>query len=259
MSNFIYAIENVKMVGPSQLEEAGLSGIFNKTEIWIHTLPTGVSQRYSTAGPGGECILFAADIDVKLLHYKPNEQMWKKSINGKFYVGLYKNFPPTEQNLRRKKQMAGHEVELAGGEKWLVPVARIITGGSALPQSLILGKNGEVFTEALPKYAQFSSKVEKLWEDFQCENNWKQGRPKLSITERMEFAIEALGWNYKVGPNEVNLLKLITTDNLSEILAAIIDVPTILEVSKQMADEKKNTDDVSTKDGSSSGSGAGDS
>ena len=250
MSNFIYAIENVKMVGPSQLEEAGLNGIFE----------TEISQRYSAAGPAGECVLLAAaDIDVKLLHYKPDEQTWKKSIDGKFHIGLYKGRPPTEQNLQRKKQLAGHEIELADATKWLVPVARIITGGTALPQSLILGKNGEVFTEALPKYARFSAKVEKLWEDFQCENNWKQGRPKLSITERMEFAIEALGFNYKVGPNEVNLLKLITTENLSEILAAIIDLPTILEVSKQMADEKKNTDRADIKDGSSSGNGAKDS
>jgi len=81
MSNFIYAIENVKMVGPSQLEEAGLNGIFE----------TEISQRYSAAGPAGECVLLAAaDIDVKLLHYKPDEQTWKKSIDGKFHIGLYK-------------------------------------------------------------------------------------------------------------------------------------------------------------------------
>jgi len=261
MSGFIYAIEDVKMVSSRQLEDAGLGGIFDKVEI---------AQRYSAAGPGGkECVLFAAaDIDVKLLYFKPNEQTWKKSINGKFHVGFYKDSPPTEKTLRRKKQLAGHEIELAdpcqqqagaGGEKWLVPVARIITGGSALPQSLILGKDGEVVTEALPKYARFSSKVEKLWEDFQCENNWKEGQPKLTVKERMELAIEALAWNYKVGADEVNLLKLITTENLSEIIAAVIDVPTLIEVSKQMKDEKKNTEDVSTNDGSNSGSGSSDS
>ncbi len=248
--DFIYAISNIKTVSSSQLEETGLSGLFDKGQI---------SQRYSTAGPAGECVLFAsADIDAKLLHYKPNEQTWKKSVDGKFHIGLYKGQPPTEKTLRRKKQLVGYEVELAGGEKWLIPLARILAGGSIFPQSLMLGKNGELITEAMPKYALFSAKVEKLWDDFQCENKCREGELKLSMTERMELAIEALAWNYKVGADEVNLLKLITTENLSEILAAVIDVPTILEVSKQMVDAKKNAEDVSTKDGSSSGSGTGD-
>lgn len=233
MSDFIYAIENVKTVTARQLEDAGLAGIFGKVEI---------SQRYSTAGPGGECVLFAsADIDVKLLHFsirspkdKPDEQTWKKGINGKYHIGFYNGSPPTERILQRKKQLAGHEVELADGNKWLVPVARIITGKSALPQSLILGKNGEVFTEALPKYTQFSSKVEKLWEDFSSEIEGEKKQPKLTFKEQLQLAVEALAFNYRVGMDEVNILKLFTTQNFGEVLAAIIDIPTLMKAEDAM-------------------------
>jgi len=224
MTDLIYAIQNVKTVTAQCIDSAGLAGLFE----------TQIAQRYSTAGPGGkECVLFAAaDIDVKLLYFKPNEQSWKESINGKYWLGFYKDSPPTEKTLRRKKQLAGHEVELADGNKWLVPVARIITGGSKLPQTLIFGKDGEVVAEAIPKYAQFSAKVEKLWEDFRSEFDGEKKQPKLTSKEQIEVAVEALGFNYRVGMEEVNLLKLFTTENFSEVLTAIIDIPTLMEVSK---------------------------
>lgn len=232
MANFIYAIENVKIVSSLQLDEAGLTGIFDKVEI---------SQRYSTIGPGGkECVLLmGAGKDTKLLYFRPKEQNWQKSMNGKYWLGFYTDDRPTERDLRRKRQLAGHEIELADGDRWLIPTARMLSGGSTLPQSLILGKNGEVLTEELSEYAQFSSKVGQLWEDFQCENKWKEGELKLTVTERMRLAIEALAWNYHIGVDEANLLKLITTQNISEILAAIIDVPTLIRVSEEVQAEKR--------------------
>ena len=187
--------------------------------------------------------------ETKQLYFKPEEQMWQQSLNEKYYIGIINNEKPTEETLRRKKQLAGHEVELGDGGKYLITVARIITGGSALPQSLILGKNGEVLTEALPQYAQFSAKVEKLWEDFQIENKWKEGEIKISVKERMIFAAEALTWNYHISLDEINLLKLITTENLGEIMAAIIDVPTLIAVAKQRKAEKKNIVPAVTGDG----------
>jgi len=117
--------------------------------------------------------------------------------------------------------------------------------------SLILGKNGEVFIEELPQYAGFGAKAEKLWADFLNENSEKKKEePELSVPERMAFAIEALAWNYHIGTEEVNLLKLITTQNLSEIMAAIIDVPTLVKVAKErMEAEKKNKGPVTTDGG----------
>lgn len=236
MAGFIYAIPAGGMISAKKLEEVGLAGIFG-TEIIKAAF---YSQRGTSQGPGGgDCTLICIGDDAKQLYFKPEEQTWQQSLNGKYRVGFYENDRPDEQSLRRKKQLAGFEVELGDGGKWLIPVARIITGGSVLPQSLILGKDGAIVTEALPQYAEFSAKAEKLWEDFQVENKWKEGKTKLTVAERMTFAIEALAWNYHINIEEVNLLKLITTENLGEIMAAIIDVPTIIEVAKQMKDEKK--------------------
>jgi len=238
------------MVDFEKLKAAGLAGIFEGVVY---------SQRGTAQGPGGgDCTLVCIGEETKQLYFKPEEQTWQQSLNGKYYVGIINGEKPTEEELRRKKQLAGHEVELAPsafsrkqeeGAKWLVPVARIIGGGSILPQSLILGKNGEVVTEELPQYAEFSAKAGKLWEDFQIENKLAEGELKLTVAERMTFAIEALAWNYHIGTEEVNLLKLITSINLGEIMSAIIDVPTLVAVMKQMETEKKNADPAATDGG----------
>ena len=241
MAHFLYAIPNGGMVNAEKLKTAGLAGIFEGVTY---------SQRQTSQGPGGgDCTLICIGDDAKALYFKPEQQAWQQSLNGKYQVGLYEKDKPTEEILRREKQLAGHEIEMGDGSKWLVPVARIITGGSSLPQSLILGKNGEVLTEALPQYAQFSAKAEKLWEDFRNEISKKKEKIKMTIPERMAFAIEALAWNYHIGTEEVNLLKLITTQNLHEVLEAIIDIPTLVEVAKQMEDEKKNKGPANINDG----------
>lgn len=252
MSGFLYAIPKVSTIGAKQLAKVGLAPVFDKVKE---------SQRPAGRGPGGgQCTLVCIGGNGKSLFYKPAEQTWQKSHNGKYWVGFYNDDPPTEQGLRRKTQLAGHYVELTDGGKWLVPVARILSGGSRLPQSLILGSNGEVITEPLPQYAGFSSKVEKAWEDFQVENGWKEGELQLSIAERMKLAIEALGWNYHVQTEEVNLLKLITTQNLNgEILAAIIDLPTLVEISKEFKEHKKKDESADIDDGTSSKDGSADS
>lgn len=243
MAGFIYAIPNGGMINAKKLEAVGLMSIF------ADIIPN-FSQRQAAKGPGGgDCTLICIGDDAKSLYFKPEEQSWQQSLNGKYWVGFYNENKPNEQNLRRKKQLAGHEIELGDGSKWLVPIARIITGGSAMPQSLILGKNGEVFTEKLPQYAQFSAQAEKLWDDFRTETSNKKQEIKLSISERMKFAYEALEWNYLVGTEEINLLKLITTENLHDVLEAIIDIPTLVKVAKEMEAEKKNKEHADINDG----------
>lgn len=244
---FLYAISNVNTVTAKTLTECGLDGTFAGRAF---------SQRaYSSGGPGGDkCVLITAG-EAKHLFYKPEEQKWQKSADGKYRIGIQIEEPPTPNELSRKKQLAGHYVELADGNEWLIPVARVLTGGAALPQALILGANGEVFAEELTEYAMFSDAAQKLWGDFEIENKVTNGMLTLDIAARMKLAIEALAYNYFIGAEEVNMLRLITSQNLGEIMAAIIDIPTLIEVSEKMLEDKKKVGHAHTEDGSSSGSG----
>ena len=242
MAGFIYAIEKARTVSKQVLDDAGLAPVLGDIET---------AQRHTIAGPGGaECVLLmGAGADTKLLYYRPDQQTWYKSLNDKYWVGFYNDDPPGEAVLRRKKQLAGHKVKLIDGVEWLVPVARILSGGSALPRALILGANGEVVTEVLAQYCEFSSRVEKLWEDFQCEQGWQQGRPSMDLKQRWHLAAEALSWNYYVNAAEISLLKLINTSTLADILGAVIDLPTLETVAKEITAHKKKDNPADTNGG----------
>lgn len=248
---FIYAVPKTNMIAEAKLKAFGLPDFIDSKATQTHTF----------AGPGGgdATLLIREGGKASQLYYKPDEQEWKLSLNGKFYVGYYNASPPSEPELRREVQMAGHEVELGDGAFWLVPVARVIVGGSRLPQSLMLGSKGEVIAEALPQYAAFSAKVEKVWQDFEGELGLKDGDEQLTMTERMQIAIESLGLNYAIGADEVNALGLLTTQNLSKVLAAVIDVPTVMKLMKKMELAKKKDSPAETADGSSINSGDSDS
>jgi len=234
MAAFIYAIPGTGLASESKIKKAGLEGLFG---------PESPSQRPITTGPGGKSCILVSTIKPKQLLFKPGEQNWAESLSGKYQVGFYVNEPPGPGDLARPTQLAGHEVELGDGNKWLVPVCRIIPGGSTLPKTLLLGKDGEVMTEDLPKYAEFSAMVERLWADFLGETgkDEKDYQSEMPVTERMQLAIKALGWNYRVTADEVNALKLITTQHLYQVLNAIIDLPTLVEVIKK--NSRPDTDD----------------
>ena len=243
MAGFIYAIENVKMVGSLQLEEAGLTSIFSEVEI---------SQRYSTAGPGGgECVLLMrAGEDTKLLYFKPKEQHWDRSLNEKYWLGFYEKNRPTPEILARENQINGHEVEL-NGQKWRLPLARMFPEGTMLPETLLLGRDGKIIKESIPRYAEFSRKAETLWEDLQKILGWMEGKRKLTEEEKWSLIVEALSFNYHVGPDEINALKLISTANLINIYGAIVDLPSIISMGEEMAEARKKTgkSEAKTKDG----------
>lgn len=244
---FLYAIENGSMVTGEMIKASGLSHAFDEDiDITQGSIESG--------GPNnGKCVIFSAG-QANKCRYKPAAQSWQKSNNGKFWLGVYNDDRPRPEELAVSVQLAGHWVKLEDGNKWLVPVARQIVGGSALPKSLVLGANGEVVEKQLPKYAGFWSRVEKLWNDFLVTNKMeKDGKIQLTMAQRMQLAAEALGFNYRIGIDEINMLSMLTTQNMSKIEAAIIDIETAVLIMKELNKKK----DAQIKDGSTTSSGSG--
>ena len=231
MGGFIYAFDGSMPAATKRRNQADFVKIFG---------PDVGQTRQSERGPGGKaCTLWQYRSASKRLLYKPEQQTWSESLTGGYWTGFYNDEKPTEQELRRDVQLAGHLIELGNGEKWLIPVARFISGGSRLPQSLILGSNGELVTETLPEFAAFGCKVEKLWQDFENEMNQVEAEPLVDAKQRWQLAVEALRLNYFVGADEVNALRLLTTKNLNEIMAAILAVPSWVKMANDNQDAKK--------------------
>ena len=197
--------------------------------------------RGHTAGPGGgSCVLVADErIGSKNLQYAPAEQTWVRSLDDKFWLGFYNDRPPTEADLKRELQVDGHLVELTSGQKWRIPLARVFPAGTRLPQSMIMGPNGQVQFEIEPGFIEFSGKAEQLWDDFLIQLKWAEGPEKLTKDDEWWLVTEALKLNYHVGADEVNALKLLSTRNFEEVIYAIVDVPTLRKFMAEM-NEKKN-------------------
>ncbi|MGR3218599.1 MAG: hypothetical protein ACUZ8H_02115 [Candidatus Anammoxibacter sp.] len=184
--------------------------------------------------------------------YFPDTQEWKKSVNGKFWVGVYKDQKPTPSDLIKKEAIRGHYVKLQDGNEWLIPLARVFPEGSPLPHALVLGENGEIIQEALPEYAKFSKIGERIYREFkiQCKlEEAAEGYTYLTQVEEWDAVTEALGINYYIDGEEISLLKLLTTANIAKIFQAIIDVPTMTAIAKAQVEAGKKKVDADTPDG----------
>lgn len=216
--NFLYFVPNTRT--GDAIRQAGISDLLEPGKVASRTVfkgPDDLSGMMFYSGEAIDC------------NYKPQEQTWLKSNSGLFFIGYYKSSPPTILELKRTVQISGYPIELRNGESWLVPLARIFPNGTRLPQSLVLGSKGEVIKEILPQYATFSMKCEKFWKDFEISMGLTSGEPQMTEVEAIELAAEALNLNYRINIDGINAIKLFTTQNIGEILAMIVDSPTVIE------------------------------
>lgn len=215
---FLYFIPGVPVVSEKTLKDTGLIDVISHN--YEH-------RTISANGPDGlsGVIFWTQPQGSADLLYKPDKQSWIKSNNGRFYLGYYKDSRPSEQELGRERQIDGHKVTLSDGSQWLVPMARVFPRGTKLPGSLILGPDDEVYTEPLEKYVEFSNLAEDLWHDISVRLKFVDGTETMSIADELKLAHKALNINYHIGADEINLLRLMTTENQQDVELAVVDGP----------------------------------
>jgi len=205
-------------------------------------------------GPDGGAGLLVApgENDGLALSRASADLCWQQAPGRAWWIGIEGETLP--ESLARNEQIDGHHVRLGDGQKWLVPVARSMARGSMLPTSLVLGPEGEVVREALPKFAQISAKAGRVERIFfgQIEGDESED---MDLDEGFAIAVEALAVNYRIGPVEASTLRLLTDPVATSILRALVDVPTMLEVAEEIRSAEKNAAPVVTTDGSNSSDG----
>ena len=220
---FIVAIDRTKKIKPPELKPV-------------------VQNRGSEKGPAGGGWNLYGSLPARDVRFDPQNQVWIESVIGDYWVGMYKDRRPGPADLARPMMLEGHPVKLADGNTWTVPIIRLLSGGSMLPQSLRLGRNGEVITTTIPEYSKLSAQVETLWTDFRAAESEPDTEPKrmLSYAELIQLAADCLAWNYYIDIDRINILEpLFTTVNLTGILHAILDIPSLV---KLMVEYKKKED-----------------
>ncbi len=237
MSGFLYFVPGKKHVDDKVLEEAGIKAI-GKAEglsfIGIERGPEGESGILFLAGP------VSSDRKAPRIGYYPAQQTWQSCNHGKFWLGYETSHRPEPADLVREEMIAGHQVTLADGHDWMVPLARVFPKGTALPQALVLGPDGELVTESLPQFAKLSQDAERVFE-------WHIGEDvTMNLQEAWDAAIRALAQNYRLDKWEVSMLRLLTDANVTETLLALIDGP---EIKAFINSKKKDEDTDSLSDG----------
>jgi hypothetical protein len=222
-----------------RLESVGLGHAFERSPV------VGISPR----GPdGGAGVILTAEAARR------PEWDWQAAPGKDWWIGLGGETTPAY--LARKEQIAGHEVELGDGRKWLVPVARTFGIGSRLPQRLILGPDGESWEgRPLERFAAVSAKAERV-ERVMLGDLGDDEEPMRILGEGAAIAVEALALNYRIGMVEASFLGLLTEPIVHKILWAFIDGPTLEDVFEAREEAAKERAPLDTPDGSSSCDGA---
>ena len=118
---FNYFFPNRRAVKLPQLVELGLGYAFDPETSAAPKTP--FEQRPVTNGPGGQHGLIVSLSDEYCGYYK-DLQEWKQEIDTEYWVGMWRDKPPTPDTLARENQIAGHWLRLEDGHDWLLPLAR---------------------------------------------------------------------------------------------------------------------------------------
>lgn len=236
MSGFLYFAE-MKSSSNDSVNSKGLGD----------RLPHFAVQRIEESPSGKYGILLTYSSNKKdyqgedITAYIPNEQVWEEFDS--YWIGYWKDKPPTPADLERDELVNGHKVRLQDGNEWIVPVVRSFPEGTALPSSLKIGKDGTLVTQVLPKYVSLCDRANTLYE-------WYHGAPddtedtikekvRLTDLDILKLVYEALALNYRVTERELGLLNLITTYNIGDVLRSIIDWPTFQHLVDELESQSK--------------------
>lgn len=227
---FLYFLPGDKgKPAPERLADAGVAYAFESApNFW------GVN-----AGPGGQpgVVLSCGDNQ----RYKPDSQDWRE-IGGGAWIGLPYGVNVTPADLARRDPLPGDLVELADGQKWLVPIARAAvpeTGNPFayainLPRRSTRDDDGHWVPGPIVKRYEHLWEIATAWHDHYFsapidgeESDHVDGDPfegEGCFDRCHDYALQCLAVNYRIGPTEADLLGLLTVEKAKAVLNTLIDV-----------------------------------
>ena len=220
MGAFLYFLPGKNAAHVAALKDAGLGYLFDGSA----SATTGSME----PGPGGtRGAVVVVGSPPPVLHV-PQGVEWQDC--GKYWLGYDPENPPTPQDLEREELVDGHDVGLADGNLWLVPVARHYDGSTPLPRPIKWHpERGFEPGEVAKRHRDLFAGAQQAWDAL------------MGISEDGAFAVGdeydllsvALGTNYRVGPAEIGALAILLTTNRIDVVKAVVDWPGLEEFLKK--------------------------
>lgn len=229
MASFVYFLPNQNGAATNQvLIEVGLA----------HAIyGAGPQSAQCNNGPGGTAgLIVVADHPRKAdCMYWPDRQTWRKSPDGKFWVGHMNDARPGPEDLARDMIYMGQRLTFQDGREWIVPRCHGVVPQrpATLPSRLDLSEDGKWIGTPAEPYAKLADKAFELWQVL-----IGVAKNTLSAAGEIDLAAEALAVNYRIGRLEIAMLGLWTTDDHKRVLRAMIDADEIEAWGKSMLEKK---------------------
>jgi len=230
MAGLLYYLPGRDQVQLDQLAEHGLA----------YTCERDCTHRATDRGPdGGPGMVFAdtSHVPFAQLGYWRDKQEWLKFPGhpSGAWVGFGREHRPAPKDLAREEQLPGHEVRLADGQEWLVPVARGFTENDgelrwyiALPQKTTIDAEGNWMQgDVVACYARLWEIATTWWDTFHVETTPEGVTIRFDFAGSNDAAALVLAANYRLAKVEIALLGLFNARSPATVLNALVDWPTM--------------------------------
>jgi hypothetical protein len=226
---FNYFFPNRDRVKVDELLDAGLGYVFDPETA---SEPTSTfTPRTVSRGPGGQSGLIVSTND-RYCGYYENAQMWRQEAGEDYWVGMWKDEPPTPETLARSNQIPGVYLRLDDGNTWLIPKARHfeefdgeILARTVLPTRLTRDADGRWYPgEIKPRYRRLWELVEGYLEAVTNSEEDDGGMVHVRFEDLDNLVIEAFQANYKVAATEIDLLGVYDVNLRNRVVRILTDM-----------------------------------
>lgn len=192
--------------------QLGLSEIENGIDVIASEGPDG--QRGKLCG-------WLSSTQNQLL-YKPEAQTWIPSAksgdreSGAYWVGVWNDSPPTEEDLRKPNHRRGSFVKLGDGDRWSI----VVPGN--LDRFPLLNSDGTLTWVVDNQFNWYVTEVDKRKEELipgSTEGNWIM---VFDLAKDWFFLVSVLQINYRLVPEVAAYLNLFSENSLRTLLAAMV-------------------------------------
>ena len=203
----------------------------------------------------------APGVSPETVTYKPESQSWLQLAIGEneLFIGWTTARPPVPTELLRPVNYSGYSIDDCSNRKWTTPVARSVRGNVTLPSDFefdfISGDATEVLSDDFDRLWNISGELYKHWNEEGFE---------LDATTIAQYALFAIGVNYRVGPVEFAAFKsmgakIFDSAKASAFCLAVIDLQILDDYKKKLEQEISQAPENPESSSSTSASGNADS
>ena len=194
------------------------------TDVGLGQLEKG-AERDVRPGPNGEPGLLFYWLDPKNrdIRIAPDEQTWLPAAGhggeaGRYIIGVWNDKPPTEAELLRPDHRRGAFVQMADRAKWLVTTPDHLDRFPVpQPDGSLQWVVDESFNDVFTQLERI--KATRLIDDGDGSQTFIYGD-----VDDFYFLCDVLAINYRITPELVGHLRLLTESSIREFVAALLSL-----------------------------------